>query len=268
MKFIWANRAVRYVALATALAVAVPVAALAQSVSVIVNGQAMQFDQPPIVRAGRVFVPLRGVFEQLGATVVYSNGQINATAHGRTVSLSIGSLQATVNGQPETLDVAPFLVGERTLVPLRFIASALGAGVNWNDSTSTVTITGGGRPGGNPPPVYPPPQPRPPAPRPPNPPPPPPPNSGASLVYHWPTGTIYNHAPQLRFQVDKQVRPASLQAWVDGKLVNATISKNAQWYYFATPRSLAMGNHTVRVRGITQRGDPFDVRWTFYQAAY
>jgi hypothetical protein len=268
MKLLSASRAVRYVALAAAVAVVAPAAAQAQSVTVILNGQPVAFDQPPIVRAGRVFVPLRGVFEQLGATVVYSNGQINATAHGTTVSLAIGSLQATVGGQAETLDVAPFLVGERTLVPLRFIAQALGAGVNWNDATSTVTITGGRGSGGNQP--YPPP--RPPNPRPPNPrppvPPPPPPSSGASLVYHWPTGTIYNHAPQLRFQLDKQVRPASFQAWVDGKLVNGQISRNAQWYYFASPRSLGMGNHTVRVRGVTQRGDPFDVRWTFYQAAY
>jgi Copper amine oxidase N-terminal domain len=263
MKLLSASRAVRYAALAATLALVAPTAAQAQSVTVILNGQPVAFDQSPIVRAGRVFVPLRGVFEQLGATVVYSNGQINATAHGRTVSLAIGSLQATVGGQPETLDVAPFLVGERTLVPLRFIAQALGAGVNWNDATSTVTITGGRGSGGNQP--YPPP--RPPNPRPPVPP-PPAPSSGASLVYHWPTGTIYNHAPQLRFQVDKQVRPASFQAWVDGKLVNAEISRNAQWYYFASPRSLGMGNHTVRVRGITQRGDPFDVRWTFYQAAY
>jgi hypothetical protein len=263
MKLLSASRAVRYAALAATLALVAPTAARAQSVTVILNGQPVAFDQPPIVRAGRVFVPLRGVFEQLGATVVYSNGQINATAHGRTVSLAIGSLQATVGGQPETLDVAPFLVGERTLVPLRFIAQALGAGVNWNDATSTVTITGGRGSGGNQP--YPPP--RPPNPRPPVPP-PPAPSSGASLVHHWPTGTIYNHAPQLRFQVDKQVRPASFQAWVDGKLVNAEISRNAQWYYFASPRSLGMGNHTVRVRGITQRGDPFDVRWTFYQAAY
>lgn len=96
----------------------------------------------------------------------------------------------------------------------------------------------------------------------------PPASSGASLVYHWPRGTIYNHAPQLRFQVNQQVRPATLQAWVDGKLADALISRNAQWYYFASPRSLGMGNHTVRVRGVTQRGDPFDVRWTFYQAAY
>ncbi|HEY1429247.1 MAG TPA: copper amine oxidase N-terminal domain-containing protein [Candidatus Tumulicola sp.] len=257
MKVIWTNRAARCAALVTALAV-IPLAAAAQSVTVVVNGRPASFDQPPVVQAGRVFVPLRGVFEQLGATVVYSNGQINATARGRTVSLTIGSLQATVGGRPETLDVAPFLIGERTMVPLRFIATALGAGVNWNDSTSTVTIAGGQSGGNPPPPPYP--NPRPPV--------PPPPQSAAALTYHWPTGTIYNHAPQLRFQVDKQVRPASMQVWIDGKATNANISRNDQWYYFASPRALGMGNHTVRVRGITQGGAPFDVRWTFYQAAY
>src|SRR5579862_6260035 len=116
------------------------VAGAQQSVNVIVNGQTMNFTEPPIERAGRVFVPLRGIFEQLGASVVYSNGQINATAHGRSVSLNIGSTQAMVAGQPATLDVAPFIVGSTTFVPLRFISQALGAAVNWNDQTSTVTI--------------------------------------------------------------------------------------------------------------------------------
>lgn len=260
MKVFSTGRVARCAALLAVFAVAVPLGAAAQSVTVVLNGQPVQFDQPPVVQAGRVFVPLRGVFERLGASVVYSNGQINATAHGTSVSLTIGSLQATVGGRQETLDVAPFLVGERTLVPLRFVASALGASVNWNDSTSTVTITGGSRQpgGGGPPPVYP-------APRPPI---PPPPTSTAALVYHWPTGTIYNHQPQLRFELDRQVRPGSFQASIDGKPVDATISRSAKWYYFAAPRSLPMGNHTVRVRGRTQRGDAFDVRWTFYQAAY
>jgi Copper amine oxidase N-terminal domain len=244
------SRAARCAALLAVFA-ATPLCAVAQSVTVVVDGRPVQFDQPPVVQAGRVFVPLRGVFERLGASVVYSNGQINATAHGTSVSLTIGSLQATVGGRRETLDVAPFLVGERTLVPLRFVASALGANVNWNDSTSTVTITGGNRqPGGG------------------GPPPAPPPTSTAALVYHWPTGTIYNHQPQLRFELDSPVRPASFQASIDGKPVDVTISRSAKWYYFAAPRSLPMGNHTVRVRGRTQQGDSFDVRWTFYQAAY
>ena len=128
--------------LAFALA-ALPVLAAAQSVTVIVNGQRMNFTQPPIERSGRVFVPLRGVFEQLGASVVYSNGQINATGNGRTISLMIGSTQATVAGQPTLMDVAPFIVGATTYVPLRFISQALGASVNWDNSTSTVTINGG-----------------------------------------------------------------------------------------------------------------------------
>ena len=118
-------------------------AATAQDVTIVVNGQTLNFDQPPVERAGRVFVPLRGVFERLGASVVYASGQINATGNNRNIALHIGSNQATVNGQPVTVDVAPFLVGARTLVPLRFIAQSLGATVNYNDSSRTVAITGG-----------------------------------------------------------------------------------------------------------------------------
>jgi spore germination protein len=117
-----------------------PVVASAQSVSVVVNGQRMHFRQPPIMRAGRVFVPLRGIFERLGAGVVYANGHIDAKGRGRTVSLTIGSTEAYINGAPEILDVPPFIVAETTYVPLRFISLAMSASVNWNDSTYTVTI--------------------------------------------------------------------------------------------------------------------------------
>src|ERR1700737_4807276 len=97
-----------------------PAAAQAATVTIQVNGSTLSFDQPPIERSGRVFVPLRGVFERLGASVVYDNGQINATGNGRNIALKIGSTSATVNGETQTLDVAPFLIGARTLVPLRF----------------------------------------------------------------------------------------------------------------------------------------------------
>lgn len=127
----------------------------AQSVAIVVNGAGVTFDQPPVERAGRVFVPLRGVFERLGASVVYANGDINAQGNGRSVHLRIGSNQAVVNGQTLTMDVAPFLIGARTLVPLRFVAQSLGAAVNWNQSNNTVYIQGNGAPvntGGNVPP--------------------------------------------------------------------------------------------------------------------
>jgi hypothetical protein len=119
-------------------------------VVVTVNGNQVNFSPEPIIQAGRVFVPLRGVFERLGASVVYSDGTINATGAGRNISLQIGSTQATIDGQPQTLDVAPFIVGASTFVPLRFVSEALGASVNWDDSDRVVSIdTPGGAPQAN-----------------------------------------------------------------------------------------------------------------------
>jgi hypothetical protein len=107
---------------------------------VTVDGQPVVLTPPPIVRAGRLFVPLRGVFEKLGATVVYQNPQINATAGTRTVSLAIGSTQALVGGAPQQLDVAPFIVGASTYVPLRFVSQALGASVDYDGANDIVAI--------------------------------------------------------------------------------------------------------------------------------
>ena len=115
-------------------------------VEVTVNGSEVDIAPAPILQAGRVFVPLRGVFEQLGASVVYSDGTINATGNGRDISLQIGSTQATVNGQPQTIDVAPFIAGESTYVPLRFISEALGDSVSWDDANSIAAIDTGGGP--------------------------------------------------------------------------------------------------------------------------
>ncbi len=112
----------------------------AATVTIVVNGNTVNFDQPPIERGGRVFVPLRGVFERLGASVVYQRPTINATGNGHNISLTIGSTAATIDGQHQAIDVAPFLVGSRTLVPLRFVAQALGATVNYNNGTRVVAI--------------------------------------------------------------------------------------------------------------------------------
>ncbi|HVA33917.1 MAG TPA: copper amine oxidase N-terminal domain-containing protein, partial [Candidatus Baltobacteraceae bacterium] len=112
----------------------------AQSVTVVVGGNPLYLNPGPIERAGRVFVPLRGIFERLGATVVYQAGTINATKGSTTVSLHIGSTQATVNGQSAYLDVAPFIVGATTYVPLRFVAQSLGANVGYDNATRVVAI--------------------------------------------------------------------------------------------------------------------------------
>ncbi len=124
-------------------------AAADAQVGVSINGSSVDINPPPIMQAGRVFVPLRGVFERLGASVVYSNGQINATGNGSEIALQIGSRQATINGQPQTIDVAPFIVGASTYVPLRFVSEALGAGVSWDETNQVVAITLAGAPPGD-----------------------------------------------------------------------------------------------------------------------
>jgi hypothetical protein len=118
---LFSPRAIALAALFLGAALAAPIQAPAQSVTVIVGGQPLYLNPGPIERAGRVFVPLRSIFERLGASVVYQSGTINATRHGQAISLQIGSTQATVNGQMQYLDVAPFIIGATTTC--RFVSS-------------------------------------------------------------------------------------------------------------------------------------------------
>jgi len=117
--------------------------------SVAINGTPVNLSPAPIERGGRVFVPLRGVFENLGASVVYNAGQINATTSTHSVSLRVGSNQAIVDGATQALESAPFILGSSTYVPLRFISQALGAGVNYESSNRLVSITTNGSMGGS-----------------------------------------------------------------------------------------------------------------------
>jgi hypothetical protein len=120
--------------------------ALAQdAISVTLNGQPIGFGGvPPTQVGGRVLVPLRGVFEALGAQVDYdaASGTVFAARGETQVQLRIGSTQATVNGQTRVLDVPAQTRLGRTLVPLRFVSEAMGAQVDWNPGTRLVSISG------------------------------------------------------------------------------------------------------------------------------
>ena len=233
----------RALAVTTAIAaatLALPV--LAQSpVTIVVNGQTVSFDQPPVTQAGRVFVPLRGVFERLGATVVYANGTVNATGNGRTVQLHIGSTAATVNGQPVTVDVAPFLIGARTMVPLRFIAQSLGATVNYNDSSRTVAINGNG--GGTPVVVT--------------------PNPGPFAVTgRHPTGLASKH-PNIYANFSAPVRVGTVRVYLDGSDLTAQAHVGANGFQFVPAATLNPGAHNVRVTGMSRAGQAFTADWSF-----
>ncbi|MCL2392176.1 MAG: copper amine oxidase N-terminal domain-containing protein [Oscillospiraceae bacterium] len=112
-------------------------------ISVYFDGTRLSFDVPPQMIDGRVLVPLRTIFEALGADVNWNEATrtITATRDDTTVVLTIGNTTATVNGQSITLDVPPQVIDGRTLVPLRFVAESFGVTVDWNGETRTVTIS-------------------------------------------------------------------------------------------------------------------------------
>jgi len=119
--------------------------AYASGVKVLVNEKELSFDVPPVIEEGRTLVPLRAIFEALGAEVDWDGDTktVTATKGAITISLTIGEKTAYKNGGAVVLDVPGRIIEGRTLVPLRFVSEALGAEVEWEASTRTVTITSG-----------------------------------------------------------------------------------------------------------------------------
>lgn len=118
-------------------------------VTVVLNGQTLEFDVPAQIIDDRTMVPMRKIFESLGADVTWieKNQVIIATKGSKIIAMAIDSdvmlvtdLETGVENRL-TLDVTPMLVGDRTLVPLRVISESLGLNVEWNEAEQTVYIT-------------------------------------------------------------------------------------------------------------------------------
>ena len=94
-------------------------------------------------------VPMRAMFEWLGCKVTYwpQNGAIEAAGSGKTINLWVGNSKARVDGQTVALQAAPREINGTAYVPLRFVAVAMGASVDWSESAQTVTVKQGGRTG-------------------------------------------------------------------------------------------------------------------------
>lgn len=225
-------------------------ASAAGPVTVQVNGTSVSLNPAPTERAGRVFVPLRGVFEQLGASVVYASGAINATGRGHTVSLHVGSQQAVVDGQSQTLDVAPFIIGASTYVPLRFVSQALGAGVNYDGANRIVAINVNGAG------VAPPPQnPQPPA------------NSSPVTIGNLLPGrdaTIRGSRPTIQATFEGGTVDAnSVRVDLDGRDVTGQTYISTRGITYTPPSQIPAERHTVRISGTDSAGASFARGWSF-----
>ncbi len=102
----------------------------------------MKFEVEPIIRDGRTLVPLRAIFEAMGATVEWESNTSTVTARNESimVQLRIGDNFALVNGVRTEIDVPAQLLGGRTLAPLRFVGETFGGKVDWNSANRVINI--------------------------------------------------------------------------------------------------------------------------------
>ena len=56
------------------------------------------------------------------------------------LKMTLGKTDYTVNGETKTMDVAPIIRNDRTMLPVRYVAEALGAEIAWDGATSTATL--------------------------------------------------------------------------------------------------------------------------------
>ncbi len=120
------------------------VSAQDEKITVNLNGETLNFDVEPIIENDRTLVPFRTIFEKLDCAVSYSeyDGEQVVTAERGSsyISLTIGEKTMFADGEEITLDVAPKVVNDRTLIPLRAVSESLDCRVDWLDDTNTVAI--------------------------------------------------------------------------------------------------------------------------------
>ncbi len=116
------------------------------TITIIVDTKAVDcslYGQEPVIVEGRTLVPLRAVFEALGATVAWDDQTktITSTKGAMVVTLQVGSTTLSVNGAVKMLDVPAQIMNGRTMVPVRAVAEAFSCKVEWDGATRTVNVT-------------------------------------------------------------------------------------------------------------------------------
>ena len=121
-------------------------------VNATVNGKSVVNDVAPMVINDRTMLPIRFIAEALGATVGWDEGsqKVSVKSTNAHISIKIGekSAEVAVKKTPDympiesvKLDSPAFIENDRTYLPLRFVAENLGAEVQWDGATQTITIT-------------------------------------------------------------------------------------------------------------------------------
>lgn len=138
------NKLRKAIALTLTFGIISSTAVMAQNeIKVYVDEKQVEFDVKPIIYEERTLVPLRAIFEALGAEVTWNQDTKTASAvrGDDTVSITIDSKQLFKNNKAVELDVPAMIVDERTLVPVRAISESFDCDVQWDGNSQSVNIT-------------------------------------------------------------------------------------------------------------------------------
>ena len=115
----------------------------AKEIAIVIDGESYTDPNMPAVSIdGRTMLPMRGICEELGCTVTWNEAakQVYAVSDTHTVVFQIDSKTGYKNGETFTMDVALMIVNDRTMLPVRALATALDIDVTWDDPNRTVYI--------------------------------------------------------------------------------------------------------------------------------
>lgn len=114
--------------------------AFSRPVQMVVDGQTIPSDVPPVSTASSVFVPVRTLGDALGAQTEVTKTSIDVVRGNQSLRIRLGDVHATIDGMPFTLKRAPFRVRGRVMVGLRAVARAFGVQASYNARTARIDV--------------------------------------------------------------------------------------------------------------------------------
>lgn len=117
-------------------------------IEVILNGEAVELTNGVVSRSNQTFVPLRSIFEKLGATITWNAAEKLVTLEGAKqasdplqITINYTTGVTTLNGKAVDTGTKPFSLAGTSYLPLRFVSEQLGAKVDWNQQEEKINIT-------------------------------------------------------------------------------------------------------------------------------
>lgn len=110
---------------------------------ILYNDELIQFDVLPIIENDRTLIPLRGLFDKIGAAVTWDSSSKTATVtkDDMVLSFKIDHFDVIINNAVKYMDTPVRLVDGNTMIPLRFLSEELGYRVDWDDMNNSIKIS-------------------------------------------------------------------------------------------------------------------------------